>query len=256
VTTILDRLTQAIRDADTHSCMYQEGIDPVELADAALAVVQPDLTQCDAQLEAVRALHHEWTDGAPGCCAHCQDGMGTPLPWPCPTIQALDVRRPQPPAAATPQPPLTWCAASMPGLGGEPIGPCVLRAGHDGPVHQAADGARWWTAAEPDPAPIDWATVPLTVKVFGAGPRPCESGRHTAHPGDTCEEADAVAAAWNTWWEKWARAVGYYEQPHTPPAGVPDALRGPKHPGSAGDPAPLRRLAEQALATDQPKEHP
>ncbi|MFC1410480.1 hypothetical protein ACEZCY_14570 [Streptacidiphilus sp. N1-12] len=25
-----------------------------------------------------------------------------------------------------------------------PIGPCILRAGHDGPVHVAANGAKWW----------------------------------------------------------------------------------------------------------------
>jgi hypothetical protein len=42
------------------------------------------------RIAAVRALHHEWAGAAPGCCAHCQDGQGTPLPYPCPTIQALD----------------------------------------------------------------------------------------------------------------------------------------------------------------------
>jgi hypothetical protein len=39
---------------------------------------------------------------------------------------------------------LTSCGTSMPGYGADPIGPCVLRAGHDGPVHQAANGAKWW----------------------------------------------------------------------------------------------------------------
>ncbi|MEE4546478.1 hypothetical protein V2S66_31500 [Streptomyces sp. V4-01] len=37
------RVTQAIRDADGHWCMYQEGIDAEALAKAALAVMQPDL---------------------------------------------------------------------------------------------------------------------------------------------------------------------------------------------------------------------
>jgi len=41
------------------------------------------------------------------------------------------------------------CDASMPGIGGDPIGPCILRNGHDGPVHQAADGAKWWPT-DPD----------------------------------------------------------------------------------------------------------
>ncbi|MEC3993985.1 hypothetical protein VSR01_10690 [Actinacidiphila sp. DG2A-62] len=36
------------------------------------------------------------------------------------------------------RPLITWCGASMPDAGGEPIGPCILRADHDGPVHQAA----------------------------------------------------------------------------------------------------------------------
>lgn len=41
-------------------------------------------------------------------------------------------------------PTLAWCGASAPGVGREPLGPCVLRHGHDGPVHQGADGAKWW----------------------------------------------------------------------------------------------------------------
>lgn len=46
-----------------------------------------------AAIARVRALHHDW-DADPGHCAHCQDGMGTPLPWPCPTIRALDAPTP------------------------------------------------------------------------------------------------------------------------------------------------------------------
>lgn len=42
------------------------------------------------RIAAVRALHHPWDGADPACCAHCQDGMGTPLPYPCPTIRALD----------------------------------------------------------------------------------------------------------------------------------------------------------------------
>lgn len=43
----------------------------------------------EAAVARVRALHRDW-EADRGRCAHCQDGMGTPLPWPCPTITALD----------------------------------------------------------------------------------------------------------------------------------------------------------------------
>ncbi|MEE4546477.1 hypothetical protein V2S66_31495 [Streptomyces sp. V4-01] len=163
--------------------------------------------------------------------------------------------RPQPPAAATPQPPLTWCAASMPGVGGEPIGPCVLRAGHDGPVHQTATGARWWPVDEEStPAPIDWATVPLTVKVYGPTPRPCDSGRHVDHPSYTCEEVDSDVAAWTRFLD------GLYLQAMADTAAntdrVPAPLRGPNASPPAGDPAPLRRLAEQALTHQTERTEP
>jgi hypothetical protein len=36
------------------------------------------------------------------------------------------------------------CDASIPSVPRGALGPCVLRYDHDGPVHQAADGARWW----------------------------------------------------------------------------------------------------------------
>lgn len=44
------------------------------------------------------------------------------------------------------------CGASIRGLFDSPIGPCVLRADHRGPVHQAADGSKWSEAATPVPA--------------------------------------------------------------------------------------------------------
>ncbi|SEO83256.1 hypothetical protein [Actinacidiphila rubida] len=69
--------------------------------DSALA----ELHEARVIIAAVRALHHEWTGAAPGCCAHCQDGMGTPLPYPCPTIQALDDTAPS--SVLTVQEPLT-----------------------------------------------------------------------------------------------------------------------------------------------------
>lgn len=35
------------------------------------------------------------------------------------------------------------CGASAQGAQGNPIGPCILRQGHDGPVHQDSDGVKW-----------------------------------------------------------------------------------------------------------------
>jgi hypothetical protein len=36
------------------------------------------------------------------------------------------------------------CDASVEGMGSTPLGPCVLRANHHGPVHRSANGATWW----------------------------------------------------------------------------------------------------------------
>lgn len=60
----------------------------------------------------------------------------------------ISSNRPRPDTTA----PTAWCGASLPGAGAEPIGPCVLRAGHDGPVHQAASGTKWW--------PTDGSPIP------------------------------------------------------------------------------------------------
>lgn len=35
------------------------------------------------------------------------------------------------------------------GPGTATIGPCILRHGHDGPVHEAANGAKWWPNTDP-----------------------------------------------------------------------------------------------------------
>jgi hypothetical protein len=41
----------------------------------------------------------------------------------------------------------------------------------------------------------------------------CESGRHIAHPGDTCEETDELRAVFRTWFETWmAEAYAHAEQ--------------------------------------------
>ena len=96
-------------------------------------VVEPALAQRDQQLDAVRDV------------ATAMEGITGARFW---AEQLRTALRPQHGGTPVVQPPLAWCAASMPGVGGEPVGPCVLRAGHDGPVHQAASGAKWWDATD------------------------------------------------------------------------------------------------------------
>jgi hypothetical protein len=50
---------------------------------------KPTRDQLLEAVDRIRALHRHW-EADPGHCAHCQDGMGTPLRWPCPTIRALE----------------------------------------------------------------------------------------------------------------------------------------------------------------------
>jgi hypothetical protein len=45
--------------------------------------------QAEAAIERVRELHQRW-DADPSSCAHCVDGYGTPLHYPCPTARSLD----------------------------------------------------------------------------------------------------------------------------------------------------------------------
>jgi hypothetical protein len=97
-------------------------------------IVEPALAQRDRQITAVRDV------------IDAMDNTTGARFWAQQLHAALGTR----PGAG--RPPIAWCGASMPGYGAAPIGPCVLRAGHDGPVHQTADGAKWWpTAAGPVP---------------------------------------------------------------------------------------------------------
>lgn len=75
------RLTGAVRDRRAAA-----------VSEAAWRVVEPALAQRDAQLDAVRALHHDW-DADPGHCSHCTTGDGALVTYPCPTIRALDIRQ-------------------------------------------------------------------------------------------------------------------------------------------------------------------
>lgn len=58
----------------------------------------------------------------------------------------------------------TTCDASHDSGFTNPLGPCVLRAGHDGPLHQDANGATWLLFPTPRPAaPPSRRTVAFTV---------------------------------------------------------------------------------------------
>lgn len=95
-----DRIMLAIRGADSHSCMYGEGIDAGDLADAVMAELGESTATCDA---------------------------------------------------------------SIPSIGSTPIGPCILRRDHGGPIHKAASGASWWLNT--DPAAMARAAVETVITV-------------------------------------------------------------------------------------------
>jgi hypothetical protein len=84
----------------------------------------------------------------------------------------------------------------------------------------------------------------LTAKLLTHWAPACPSGRHVAHPGYDCDEQDALAEAWGKTWGKWLAAGKKAQHRGT----VSPALRGPNYPAPAPDPAPLRAIAEQALA--------
>jgi multidrug efflux pump subunit AcrA (membrane-fusion protein) len=88
----------AIREAEQRAEQAEQEADATaSAAGLAVSLVRERAERAETAIARVRALHRNW-EADPGHCAHCQDGMGTPLPWPCPTLAALG----QPaPAAAT-----------------------------------------------------------------------------------------------------------------------------------------------------------
>ncbi|MFE4649309.1 hypothetical protein [Streptomyces sp. NPDC056707] len=86
--------------ANERARKVEQGATGMASAAAHLAILMAERAeQAEAAIERVRALHHEWkrneTDPSPGYCAHCEKGDDL-LPWPCPTLAALDQPR-QPP---------------------------------------------------------------------------------------------------------------------------------------------------------------
>ncbi|MER5715753.1 hypothetical protein [Streptomyces sp. NPDC002132] len=88
----LDALYEQLEAAEETESQRQ-----LTVAREALASATTRAARAEAAVARVRALHRDW-DADPGRCAHCQDGMGTPLPWPCPTLRALDGPPPVPAA--------------------------------------------------------------------------------------------------------------------------------------------------------------
>ncbi|WP_119728355.1 hypothetical protein [Thermomonospora amylolytica] len=86
------------------------------------------------------------------------------------------------------------CGASTTGLTAGPIGPCILRAGHDGPIHQAADGVRWIgtpgqqitvPAMAPEDVPADLIEIVADIMFDDAhencGEEPCPGNTRPWH---------------------------------------------------------------------------
>jgi hypothetical protein len=101
---VTDRKTLDQMTSDDLDALYGR-LDKAEQETTATAAAAAHLTslvldraeRAEAAIARARALHHDW-EADPGHCAHCQDGMGTPLPWPCPTLRALDGPAPGPAA--------------------------------------------------------------------------------------------------------------------------------------------------------------
>lgn len=126
---------RVLRSAVECAIALQPGVRSRQAAPITAAVwrvIRPVLEQRDAQITAVRDV-----------IAAMDSTTGARF-WAEQLRTALRAQHAATDDEPETLPPLAWCGASMPGIGGQPIGPCVLRNGHDGPVHQAANGTRWW----------------------------------------------------------------------------------------------------------------
>jgi hypothetical protein len=138
-------------------------------------IVEPALAQRDRQIAAVRDV------------LDAMDNTTGARLWAQQLHAALGTR----PGAA--RPPIAWCGASMPGYGAEPIGPCVLRHGHDGPVHQAASGAKWWPEQTLDVVDLT-PPMPISTQLLDDADPPIDLGSRLAgwpppeRPDDTTPE--------------------------------------------------------------------
>lgn len=100
---------------------------------------------------------------------------------------------------------------------------------------------------------VDCGPQSLTVRYMTPAPPRCESGLHYRHPGMDCDEQEQWQTDFSAFMQEMMRTnlraspFGLTATPNIPPA-----LRGPNCPRPPEDPAPLRKLAEQALADGGP----
>lgn len=86
--------------------------------------------------------------------------------------------------------PSEWCAASTRGLGAMPSGPCVLRVGHDGPVHRDEGGVCW---TDPQPATVESRVSLCPLPVITIDPAVRFGRPHIG--GISCEALAGMVAA-------------------------------------------------------------
>ncbi|MDG9701702.1 hypothetical protein [Streptomyces sp. DH37] len=95
----LDRVT-AVRDTWRDRLLPSPAADLLSELSAALDGDHPEKQRRDAAaLDRVRALHQQYRfagDDTTDYCAHCNQITGGWVPWPCPTIRALDTDRSRP----------------------------------------------------------------------------------------------------------------------------------------------------------------
>jgi hypothetical protein len=102
-----------------------------------------DLYFCPTVGEIESATH----GGFDVCCAHPE--LHTYLGYSTPGIEAISDYLSEKARADFSR----TCDTFSPGIGETPIGPCILRHGHWGTTHQAADGAKWSPSTHP-PFPV------------------------------------------------------------------------------------------------------
>jgi hypothetical protein len=98
----IERLRAHILDIDAHATPYGDipddpGYTGVYLVTAgalhrALGTIGHSAPKCQAEatIERVRALHMRVNTRYGKACDHCRGSDEEPMPWPCPTIAALD----------------------------------------------------------------------------------------------------------------------------------------------------------------------
>jgi len=94
---------EAIRHAvngDTRPVMFEvsaraaKAERAVDLLAEQYRALEEQLVVVRSSVDRVRQLHQRW-DADANSCAHCHDGYGNPLHFPCPTIRALDPKEAQ-----------------------------------------------------------------------------------------------------------------------------------------------------------------